>query len=156
MAPLVAKIVKNCKSNLAWPRRFQWHPTSLYLAPKVAQRAQKYVFRVVFPLFWQPWVARRIKSGKSNSAWPRRFQRHPTSLSLALIKAQRAQKYVFRVVFPIFWQPWVMKMIESGKSDLTWSRRFQQHPMSLYLAQKAAQTPQKHIFREVFPIFRQP
>ena len=65
-----------------------------------------------------------IKSGKSNLAWPRRFQRHPTSLSLPLIKAQRAQKYIFRVVFPIFWQPWVVKKIECGKSDSTWSDGF--------------------------------
>ena len=154
--PRVAKMIKSGKSNSAWPRRFQWHPTSLYLAPKVAQRAQKHLFRVVFPIFWQPWVAKMNKSGKSNSACPRRFQWHPTSLYLAPKVAQGAQKHLFRVVFPIVRQPWLAKMNKSGKSNSACPRRFQWHPTSLYLAPKVAQGAQKHLFRVVFPIVWQP
>ena len=94
--------------------------------------AQKQVFRVIFPIFRQPWVAKMIKSGKSDSAWSRRFQRHPMSLYLAPKVAQRAQKHVFGVVFPIFRQPWNAKMIKSDKSDSAWSRPFQWHPIWPY------------------------
>ena len=103
--PLVAKIFKKSKSDLAWPRRFQRHPTSLYLAPKVAQRAQKHLFGVVFPILCCPLVAKIVKTGKSNLPWQRRFQRHPTSLYLAPKVTQRAQKHLFGVVFPISWRP---------------------------------------------------
>ena len=128
---LVVKISESGKSEMAWPRRFIWHPISLGIAHRTTLVAQNCRFWAVFPNFERYLVVKISESGKSEMACPRRLIWHPISLGIAPRTTLRAQNCRFWAVFPNFERHLVVKISESGKSEMTWPRRLMWHPISL-------------------------
>ena len=100
-------------------------------AKKLTLRAQKCRFWAVSPNFERHLVVKISESGKSEMTWPRRLIWHPISLGTAPRTTLRAQKCRFGAVFPNFEGHLVVKISESGKSEIAWPRRLIWHPISL-------------------------